>query len=154
MISWTVKSLPLAIVVAATPVSAVASSCQIADIMFGHLGEIGPDLLLAACRMGLEGLVSKRRDRPYRPHEKSAAPAANVRDGRGLSWVDPDQGRSCPPRPEESGTDRRHSNLRRTIQQRQADSVSRSSVASRASKEGVRRDRWLCAVIFCVPPSQ
>jgi bifunctional non-homologous end joining protein LigD len=29
-------------------------------------GEIGPDLFWAACRMGLEGLVSKRRDRPYR----------------------------------------------------------------------------------------
>ena len=29
-------------------------------------GEIGPDLLRAACNMGLEGLVSKRRDRPYR----------------------------------------------------------------------------------------
>lgn len=29
-------------------------------------GEIGPDLFTAACRMGLEGLVSKRRDRPYR----------------------------------------------------------------------------------------
>jgi bifunctional non-homologous end joining protein LigD len=28
-------------------------------------GEIGPDLFLAACRMGLEGLVSKRLDRPY-----------------------------------------------------------------------------------------
>jgi bifunctional non-homologous end joining protein LigD len=28
-------------------------------------GEIGPDLFKAACRMGLEGLVSKRRDRPY-----------------------------------------------------------------------------------------
>ena len=28
-------------------------------------GEIGPDLFLAACRMGLEGLVSKHRDRPY-----------------------------------------------------------------------------------------
>jgi bifunctional non-homologous end joining protein LigD len=27
--------------------------------------EIGPDLFRAACRMGLEGLVSKRRDRPY-----------------------------------------------------------------------------------------
>ena len=27
--------------------------------------EIGPDLFAAACRMGLEGLVSKRRDRPY-----------------------------------------------------------------------------------------
>ena len=29
-------------------------------------GEIGPDLFLAACDMGLVGLVSKRRDRPYR----------------------------------------------------------------------------------------
>ena len=31
---------------------------------FEH-GEIGPDLFRAACRMGLEGLVSKHRDRPY-----------------------------------------------------------------------------------------
>jgi bifunctional non-homologous end joining protein LigD len=29
-------------------------------------GEIGPDLFRAACDLGLEGLVSKRRDRPYR----------------------------------------------------------------------------------------
>jgi hypothetical protein len=29
-------------------------------------GEIGPDLFRAACNMGLEGLVSKRADRPYR----------------------------------------------------------------------------------------
>jgi bifunctional non-homologous end joining protein LigD len=29
-------------------------------------GEIGPDLFRAACNIGLEGLVSKRRDRPYR----------------------------------------------------------------------------------------
>jgi bifunctional non-homologous end joining protein LigD len=28
-------------------------------------GEIGQDLFEAACRVGLEGLVSKRRDRPY-----------------------------------------------------------------------------------------
>ena len=28
-------------------------------------GEIGSDLFAAACQMGLEGLVSKRRDRPY-----------------------------------------------------------------------------------------
>jgi len=28
-------------------------------------GEIGPDLFCAACDMGLEGLVSKPRDRPY-----------------------------------------------------------------------------------------
>jgi ATP-dependent DNA ligase len=30
-----------------------------------ELGEIGPDLFRAACNMGLEGIVSKRRDRPY-----------------------------------------------------------------------------------------
>jgi bifunctional non-homologous end joining protein LigD len=29
-------------------------------------GAIGPDLFRAACNMGLEGLVSKRSDRPYR----------------------------------------------------------------------------------------
>ena len=29
-------------------------------------GEIGPDLFRATYRMGLEGLVSKHRDRPYR----------------------------------------------------------------------------------------
>jgi ATP-dependent DNA ligase len=29
-------------------------------------GEIGPDLFCAACKMGLEGTVSKRVDRPYR----------------------------------------------------------------------------------------
>ena len=29
-------------------------------------GEIGPDLFTAACKMRLEGLVSKRRDRRYR----------------------------------------------------------------------------------------
>jgi bifunctional non-homologous end joining protein LigD len=31
-----------------------------------EIGSIGPDLFRAACNMGLEGLVSKRRDRPYR----------------------------------------------------------------------------------------
>ena len=29
-------------------------------------GEIGPDLFRKACEFGLEGLVSKHRDRPYR----------------------------------------------------------------------------------------
>ena len=37
-------------------------------------GEIGPDLFRAACRMGLEGLASKRRDRPYQA-------------GRSKDWV-------------------------------------------------------------------
>ena len=37
-------------------------------------GEIGPELFRHACLMGLEGLVSKLRDRPYRP-------------GRSTDWV-------------------------------------------------------------------
>ena len=37
-------------------------------------GAIGPDLFRAACNMGLEGMVSKRSDRPY--------PAGRSRD-----WV-------------------------------------------------------------------
>jgi bifunctional non-homologous end joining protein LigD len=31
-----------------------------------EMGAIGPDLFVEACKMGLEGLVSKRGDRPYR----------------------------------------------------------------------------------------
>ena len=37
-------------------------------------GEIGPELFRHACLMGLEGLVSKLRDRPYR-------------QGRSPNWV-------------------------------------------------------------------
>jgi ATP-dependent DNA ligase len=37
-------------------------------------GEIGPDLFRAACNMGLEGMVSKRADQPYRA-------------GRSKDWV-------------------------------------------------------------------
>ena len=37
-------------------------------------GEIGPDLFRKACEFGLEGLVSKRADRPYRA-------------GRSRDWV-------------------------------------------------------------------
>jgi len=37
-------------------------------------GEIGPDLFRAACKMGLEGLVSKRRDSTYR-------------SGRSPNWI-------------------------------------------------------------------
>jgi bifunctional non-homologous end joining protein LigD len=38
-------------------------SCSMRE--FGQ-GEIGPELFRKACEFGLEGLVSKRRDRPYR----------------------------------------------------------------------------------------
>src|SRR5215211_5081322 len=37
-------------------------------------GEIGPELFRAACQMGLEGMVSKRRDSTYRA-------------GRSPSWI-------------------------------------------------------------------
>jgi len=37
-------------------------------------GEIGPDLFRKACEFGLEGLVSKRADRPYRA-------------GRSTDWI-------------------------------------------------------------------
>jgi bifunctional non-homologous end joining protein LigD len=33
--------------------------------IFIKQGEIGPDLFRKACEFGLEGLVSKHRDRPY-----------------------------------------------------------------------------------------
>jgi ATP-dependent DNA ligase len=37
-------------------------------------GDIGPDLFRKACEFGLEGLVSKRADRPYR-------------SGRSKDWI-------------------------------------------------------------------
>jgi bifunctional non-homologous end joining protein LigD len=39
-------------------------------------GEIGPELFRKACEFGLEGLVSKRRDRAYRA---GVSPAGNVK---------------------------------------------------------------------------
>ena len=55
-------------------------------------GEIGPDLFRAACNMGLEGLVSKRRDSAYRagrsPHwvkVKNPASAAMTR-AKDVEW--------------------------------------------------------------------
>ena len=55
-------------------------------------GEIGPDLFHAACNMGLEGLVSKHRDRSYRagrsPHwvkvKNPASPA--MRRAQDVDW--------------------------------------------------------------------
>jgi bifunctional non-homologous end joining protein LigD len=54
------RPLPLSIRkanLARPPAAPMASSSRL---------EIGPDLFRAACGMGLEGLVSKHRDRPYR----------------------------------------------------------------------------------------
>jgi len=50
-----------------------------------EIGAIGPELFRAACNLGLEGLVSKRSDRPYRggrsPHwvkvKNRSSPAMN-----------------------------------------------------------------------------
>jgi hypothetical protein len=39
--------------------------------------EIGPDLFVAACRMGLEGLVSKHRHRPYRVDQSTGSRSKN-----------------------------------------------------------------------------
>ena len=60
-----------------------------------EIGSIGPDLFHAACRMGLEALVSKRADRSYRAaadrrtgsKSKTAAPShdASRRSARRLS---------------------------------------------------------------------
>ena len=43
-------------------------------------GEIGPDVFRAAYNMGLERLVSKRRDRPYQagPSIRSRSRTANI----------------------------------------------------------------------------
>ena len=53
-------------------------------------GEIGPDLFRAACRMGLEGIVSKRTDAPTGPSRtwlKSKNPeSAAVRREREEEW--------------------------------------------------------------------
>jgi bifunctional non-homologous end joining protein LigD len=50
--------------------------------------EIGPDLFWAACNIGLEGLVSKRRDRPYRagrsPNWVNEPKASGDRKGQGV----------------------------------------------------------------------
>jgi hypothetical protein len=40
-------------------------------------GEIGPDLFRHACLMGLEGIVSKHKDQPYRAG-RSKQPAASA----------------------------------------------------------------------------
>ena len=48
---------------------------QVPSIRFSdHLEGTGPKVAAEACRLGLEGIVSKRRDAPYRP-------------GRGVDWL-------------------------------------------------------------------
>ena len=41
-------------------------------------GEIGPDLFCAACKMGLEGFVSKRRERPYQRASRSTGSRSKI----------------------------------------------------------------------------
>src|SRR5262252_10075224 len=48
-------------------------------------GEIGPDLFKAACNMGLEGLVSKRADRPYRAGRSKDLDQDQESEASGLS---------------------------------------------------------------------
>jgi bifunctional non-homologous end joining protein LigD len=60
-------------------------------------GEIGPDLFRAACNMGLEGLVSKRPDRPYRagpsPHWVKVKNRSHPAMGRVMESLDDDPGK-------------------------------------------------------------
>ena len=42
-------------------------------------GEIGPELFRAACDMGLEGMVSKRADRPYRAGRSRMSRTGTIR---------------------------------------------------------------------------
>jgi len=52
-------------------------------------GEIGPDPFRAACNLGREGLISKRRDRPY--HRAVAGwaipPSTAARIFKGEPWA-------------------------------------------------------------------
>jgi hypothetical protein len=45
-------------------------------------GEIGPDLFRKACEFGFEGLVSKRRDRPYQAGRVEALDQDAIGAGR------------------------------------------------------------------------
>jgi bifunctional non-homologous end joining protein LigD len=47
-------------------------------------GEIGPDLFRKACEFGLEGLVSKRSDRPY--HGVRLKDWIKVKNRKHRSW--------------------------------------------------------------------
>ena len=52
-----------------------------------EIGAIGPDLFRAACDMGLEGLVSKRSDRPYRGGRSPHWVKIKNRDHRAMARV-------------------------------------------------------------------
>src|SRR5262245_23025465 len=49
-------------------------------------GEIGPELFRAACRMGLEGLVSKHRDRPYQAGRSTRTGCIRRCTGLWMRW--------------------------------------------------------------------
>jgi bifunctional non-homologous end joining protein LigD len=50
-------------------------------------GEIGPDLFLKACEFGLEGLVSKHRDRPYQSGRSKHWIKIKNRKHEAFDWV-------------------------------------------------------------------
>jgi hypothetical protein len=51
-------------------------------------GGIGPDLFRKACEFGLEGLVSKRKDRPYRAgRPKDGSRCYGAADGEGCGTL-------------------------------------------------------------------
>jgi bifunctional non-homologous end joining protein LigD len=52
------------------------------------VGEIGPDLFRKACEFGLEGLVSKHRDSPYRGGRFDRwIKVKNRSQGNGAVWL-------------------------------------------------------------------
>jgi len=64
----------------------ILSACSLAgprgiSINPSERGEIGPDLFRAACRMGLEGLVSKRRSKHWMRVKNRQHPAFDSGDG-------------------------------------------------------------------------
>ena len=50
-------------------------------------GEIGPDLFRKACEFGLEGLVSKHRDRPYQSGRSKHWIKVKNRKHQAFDWV-------------------------------------------------------------------
>ena len=68
-------------------VAVLLASMVIGIIILGRLTGDGPTVFDHVCRMGLEGIVSKRTDAPYRSRVKSKNPASEaVRREREEEW--------------------------------------------------------------------
>ena len=58
-------------------------------------GELGPVMFKHACRMGLEGIVSKRRDKPYQAGGPSRGSRSRTRRARRRGASRREAGRRC-----------------------------------------------------------